>query len=266
MMSDTTVEQKTSVQLDSCFGQIEWSAHRSCRKSGSKMTVLMVSRMPHLYHSYCNSDSQGACHFPTQVCTNHSSLQSSPALPSQTRLTLIHSQTRPVLFQSLFTLVCAVGGAQLISKDEHTSGSRTSVCFCLSASLACANWTHIRRRQGGWQSEKSFGSKQRATVSPDRLHPDLACSANVIGTAFCVPAFLWKKTFLHGVFTLPLRCRSCAGFLNRGPCFPLGATSRGLYCVALPWYCKTLLMSRGPQVLTVFGRGSQTMKGWEPLI
>ena len=35
------------------------------------------------------------------------------------------------------------------------------------------------------------------------------------------------------------------------------ATSRGLY---LLWYCKTLLMSRGPQVLRVFGRGCKRCK------
>ena len=53
------------------------------------------------------------------------------------------------------------------------------------------------------------------------------------------------------------------------PSTPLGdqgTTSRGLYETALPWYCKTLLMSRGPQVLTVLGRGPQTMKGWESLL
>ena len=67
------------------------------------------------------------------------------------------------------------------------------------------------------------------------------------------------------------------GFLNQSPRPPLGTspstplgnqgtTSRGLYETALPWYCKTLLMSRGPQVLTVLGRWPQTMKGWEPLL
>jgi len=45
----------------------------------------------------------------------------------------------------------------------------------------------------------------------------------------------------------------------------LGVTSRGLCYIALPWYCKTLLTSRGPQVLTVLGRGPPAMKGWEPL-
>jgi len=38
------------------------------------------------------------------------------------------------------------------------------------------------------------------------------------------------------------------------------ATCRGLYQITLQWYCKTLLMSRGPQVLGVFVRGPQTRK------
>ena len=42
-------------------------------------------------------------------------------------------------------------------------------------------------------------------------------------------------------------------------------TSGGLYYIALPWYCKTIVMRRGPQMLTVFGRGPQTMEDWEPL-
>jgi len=50
------------------------------------------------------------------------------------------------------------------------------------------------------------------------------------------------------------------------PSTPLGghgAVLRGprVEAFTLPPYCKTLLMSSGPQVLTVFGRGPQTMKG-----
>jgi len=61
---------------------------------------------------------------------------------------------------------------------------------------------------------------------------------------------------------------SSPGFLNRSPRLRLGATGRFSwgFTKALSWYCKTLLMSRGPQVLRVFGRGPQTMKGCEPLI
>jgi len=61
------------------------------------------------------------------------------------------------------------------------------------------------------------------------------------------------------------------GFFKRSPRPPLtwprssslGGTSRGRYQIALPWYYKTLLMSRVSQVLRAFGRGPQTMKGWE---